>query len=116
MGEVEAAMLAFVKRRLGEGALSVTAAEAMQAIVPPRPPRGPVPPGLPVRTGPAATAVRTQRRRCAGRHPPLFHRVACLARVASGPRPVRATAEPLYGLESQEEKTPRGSWGKPPES
>jgi hypothetical protein len=25
-------------------------------------------------------------------------------------------AEPLYGLESQEEKTPRGSWGKPPES
>ena len=25
-------------------------------------------------------------------------------------------AEPLYGLESQEKKTPRGSWDKPPES
>ena len=35
MGPVESKMLAYIERRLGEGALSVSAAEIMDAVVPP---------------------------------------------------------------------------------
>jgi len=35
MGEIESSMLAYIKRRLEEGALSVPGAEIMDAVVPP---------------------------------------------------------------------------------